>query len=1040
MKTLLRSCMLFLLMASAQFGWAQNASVKGIVHDEHSPLFGASVLVKGTTFGITTDAEGKFSLPISFSGKQFLVISYTGYKSKEIAISSTNGEFIVGDVYLEPISESLNEVVVTALGIKREKKRLGFSVQEVQGDLTKARNVNALNSLSGKVSGLIIANSSEFFSSPRVALRGKNTLIVVDGVPLGTSSWNISPDDIETMTVLKGANAGALYGADGANGAIQITTKRGTKDARGFVIELNHNSMIQAGFNAIPKVQHSYGPGSYGNYSFKDGKGGGINDADYDQWGPKFEGQLIAQYDSPLDTNGNPIPTPWTNRGKRNFENFIENGLLETTNLALASKFENGSIRFSTSHVYQKGINPNTKLNIVNYNLSGTYDFDKKTSVNASANFNFQTSPNNPNVSYGPNSYIYNMLIWGGSDYDVRDLRDYWQKGKEGIQQKNFEYTRYNNPYFMAYEWLKGYYRNDFSGQLNLTHKFTKDFNVLVRSNLATNNLFQDEKFPYSATTYGREKGQGDYKENYDYNMNSYSDLMFNYKKKINDFEVSTLVGTNLKIVKTRSSQAKTDYLIVPGLYTLSNSQTPVQPISNRTHYETYGLYGSADLSYKNFMYLGLTGRWEKDSRLPQANNAFFYPSASLSTVLSSLFTMPEMINFFKLRASWAKVGTSLTDIYSNLDTYSLGTPYTIGGTSYNPVSVNSILSNPDLKPAFNSSTEFGFDADMFDNKFGFNVTYFINKNGPRIFNLNYSEASGYNGKKENGITTRTKGLEVALNSTFIKTKDFKWNMGINWSAYKEYLDEVYTNKTTGEVITNDGRIKVGERVDAFYVNDFMRSSSGQIIVGNNGKPVLDSYVTKLGYKNPDWVAGITNNFDYKNFTLSVAFDGRVGGKIENYVNRKLWQAGRHPDSDAPERANDVKGIKSYVADGVIVTGGEFVRDGQGNVIKDTRTYAANTTKVYYQDYAKSYYGTQVYNIIDKTFAKLREVSLTYKMPSSALKNTFINEMSMSLIGRDLFYFSKNKNIDLDQFVDEASSPLQTPTVKSFGVNINVKF
>ena len=656
-------------------GRAQSASIKGIVRDEQMPLFAASVSLKGGNTGASTDPDGNFRLTNIAVGKQILVLSYVGYKAKEVevTIDSKDQELNIGTVHLEAVSERLNEVVVTALGIKREKKRLGFSVQEVEGDLTKARNVNALNSLSGKVSGLIIANSPEFFSSPKVALRGKNPLIVVDGVPLGTSSWNISPDDIESMTVLKGANAGALYGADGANGAIQITTKRGTKDPRGFVIELNHNSMVQAGFNAIPKVQHAYGPGSYGNYAFKDGKGGGINDADYDQWGPKFEGQLIPQYDSPLDASGNPIPTPWTNRGKRNFENFIEKGLLETTNLSIASKFDKGSLRFSTSHIYQKGINPNTKLNIVNYNLSGIYDFDKKTSINASANFNFQTSPNNPNVSYGPNSYVYNMLIWGGSDYDVRDLRDYWQKGKEGIQQKSFEYTQYNNPYFIAYEWLNGYYRNDFAGQFNLTHKFSKDFNVLVRSNLATNNLFQSVKFPYSATTYGRQKKQGDYKETYDYNMTSYSDLMFNYKKKINDFEVIALGGTNLKIAKTRNTQATTDYLIVPGLYTLSNSQTPVQPTSYQTHYETYGLYGSADLSFKKFLYLGLTGRWEKDSRLPLENNAFFYPSASLSTVLSSAFTMPEMINFLKLRASWAKVGTSLTDIYSNLDTYSLG-------------------------------------------------------------------------------------------------------------------------------------------------------------------------------------------------------------------------------------------------------------------------------------------------------------------------------------------------------------------------------
>ncbi|MFI2743305.1 SusC/RagA family TonB-linked outer membrane protein [Zhouia sp. PK063] len=1033
MKT--KQLLLFFFLCICTFGFAQT-QLRGTVLDENNqPLPGASVVITNTTIGVSTDFNGNFSIEVPKS-QTILRITYLGYKPYEIDIKGKT-EITVA---LQLDSAKLDEVVVTALGIKKEKKQLGYSVQEVQGELNKARDPNVLNGLSGKVSGLVIAQSPEFFTSPNISLRGKKPLIVVDGVPLGTDSWNISPDDIQTITVLKGANAGALYGSDGANGAIQITTKRGTKNNRGFVIEWNNSSMMQAGYNAIPEVQHSYGPGSYGNYAFVDGKGGGINDADYDQWGPKFEGQLIPQYDSPLDENGNRIPTPWTNRGKNNFRNFMENGFLETNNLTVASKFDAGSIRFSTSHTYQKGINPNTHLNIFNYNISGIYNFDEKTSVNGSANFNFQTSPNNPNVTYGPNSYIYNMLIWGGDDWDVRDLRDYWQEGKEGLQQKNFEYTRYNNPYFMAYEWLRGYYKNDFTGQLSLTHKFSDHLNIVLRSNVAVSNLFQDEKFPYSATTYGREKAEGDYSEQYDYSLKNYSDAMLNYNNTFGDFEVKALLGANLDINKTRYSYATTDYLIVPGLYTLSNSQTPVQPNNYRTHYETTSGYASADVAFKNYLFLGLTGRYEKDSRLPEANNAFFYPSVSLSGVLSSIFTLPEQINFLKVRASYAKVGTSLTDIYSNLDTYNLGSTYTINGKTYTPAYVNSILANPNLKPAYNSSTEFGVESNLFHNAIGLNLTYYENKNGPGIFNLDYSLASGYSGKKANGITTKTKGWEVALNLSPIRTDNFKWNMGINWSTYKELLDKVYTDETTGEAITNYGRINIGDRFDPYYVNDFMRTTDGQLIVGDDGKPIIDSYPTLIGYRTPDWAAGISNTLSYKNWKLAFTFDGRYGGKIENYVNQKLWQSGRHPDSDTPERANDVQGVKSYIVQGVVVTGGELTRDGEGHVISDTRTYAPNTTAIYYQDYAKSYHGQEAANIIDKTFFKLREVTLTYNFPSSLLQNTFINQASVSLIGRDLLYFSKNKNIDLDQFINESSSPLQTPTVKSFGINLNVKF
>ena len=1020
--------MILLLMLTTSLIMAQKTTFKGkVVDEQNGTLPGATVLIKGGTTGVETDFNGDFEIQLP-KGNEILTISYIGFNSVDFNPSKLKSAVIV----LKANSESLSEVVVTALGIKKEKKKLGYSVQEVEGDLAKARDANVLNSLSGKVSGLIVAASSEFFSSPKLYLRGKSPLIVVDGVPLGTDTYNISPDDIESVNVLKGANAAALYGSVGGNGAIQITTKRGTKNTKGFVVEYNHNTLFQSGFNAIPKTQTSYGPGSYGNYAFKDGKGGGINDADYDQWGPKFDGQLITQYDSPLDANGNLIATPWLARGKNNFENFMEDGLLVTNNLALASTFDKGNIRFSVSNTYQKGINPNTKLNIYNYNLSGKYNLSENTWVEATSNFNFQTSPNNPNVQYGPNSYLYNIIIWGGPDYDIRDLRNYWQKGKEGLQQMNFEYTRYNNPYFMAYEWLRGYYKNDYSGQISLNHKFSSNLDVVLRTNMALSNLFRDEKFPYSMTTYGREKAQGDYKEEYEYKFKNYSDLMLNYNKTIQNFGVKATLGANTNTEKFRDSYASTNYLIIPGLYNLSNTQTPVQPSNYKSHFETYSWYGSLDLSYKSFLYLGATGRFDTDSRLPKQNNTFFYPSVGLSAVLSEVIDIP-LVDYLKVRSSYAKVGGSL-DIYSNQDTYRLRDPFTINGSTYSAAYVGEVLSNSNLEPAFNSSMEFGLETKMLKNRFGFDVTYFENTNGPQIFDLKYSETSGYFGSKQNGITTKTKGVEVSLFVKAIKSENFNWNLNVNWSTYKEYLQEVYAG------IENNGKIKIGERVDAFYINDFMRTNDGTLIVGSNGKPKINSYQTKVGYKAPDWALGVTNNVSYKNLALNFTFDGRYGGKIENYVNKKMWQSGTHEFSDTPERANDVQGIKSYVTDGVVVTGGELVTDGEGKVLSDSRTFAPNTTKMYYQDYAKSYRGNTAANIIDKTFFKLREVSLTYNLPKSVLKKSFVDNASISLIGRDLLYFSKNKNIDLDQFLDEGSSPLQTPTVKSYGINLNFKF
>jgi hypothetical protein len=360
--------------------------------------------------------------------------------------------------------------------------------------------------------------------------------------------------------------------------------------------------------------------------------------------------------------------------------------------------------------------------------------------------------------------------------------------------------------------------------------------------------------------------------------------------------------------------------------------------------------------------------------------------------------------------------------------------PFTINGSTYSAAYVGEILSNSDLEPAFNSSLELGLETKLFKNRAGFDFTYYENTNGPQIFNLNYSETSGYLGSKQNGITTKTKGLELSLFVKPVKTENFNWDFNVNWSTYKEYLKEVYAG------ITNNGLINIGDRVDGLYINDFMRTKDGTLIVGSNGKPLTNSYQTKVGYKAPDWTLGVTNNVSYKSLTLNFSFDGRYGGKIENYVNKKMWQSGTHEFSDTPERANDVIGVKSYVTNGVVVTGGSLVTDGQGNTISDTRTFAPNTTKMFYQDFAKSYNGNTAANIIDKTFFKLREVSVTYNLPKSALKKTFINDATISLVGRDLLYFSKNKNIDLDQFVNEGTSPLQTPTVKSYGLNLNLKF
>jgi TonB-dependent SusC/RagA subfamily outer membrane receptor len=479
-KTILIFVFLLLLSGFPSIYANQTLKVTGEVTDSRdgSTLIGVNVTVKGTTIGTITDIDGKYRIDVS-GNEAVLIFSFIGYKSTEVVV---NGQAVI-NVALSSENKILDEVVITALGIQKDKAKVGYAIQDIKGEeLIKAREPNPVNSLAGKFAGLTVGASAELLGSPSVFLRGKTPIFVVDGVPIQSDTWNISPDDIDSYTVLKGPAASALYGSRGQFGAIMITTKRGSKDKRGFAVEFNSSSMIEKGFIAIPKVQDEYGPGDHGVYAFGNGRGGGLNDGDYDVWGPKFEGQLIPQYDSPVvpgatfnttfpngtKYSSNREPTPYIGRGKDNLKRFLENGFLSTNNLTVSSSNDKYDLRFSATHTYQKGIVPNTKLNSTNFNVSAGYNFSKKLRFESNVNFNRQYTPNIPDVEYGPNSIIYNIILWGGADWDIDDMKNYWEEGKEGIQSIYAEYQRYHNPYFMSYEWLRGHYKTDLYGYTSL--------------------------------------------------------------------------------------------------------------------------------------------------------------------------------------------------------------------------------------------------------------------------------------------------------------------------------------------------------------------------------------------------------------------------------------------------------------------------------------------------------------------------------------------------------------------------------------------
>ncbi len=1056
MRKIYTLLMLFLIIGISAS--AQKSSIEGTVKtNKGESLPGATVMIKGSTAGAITDVNGKFS--VSAQPTDILVVSFIGFEAQEITVGAQS----IINVTLNESGQQIEGIIVTALGIEKQKSTIGYAIGDVKGsDMIKAREPNAINALTGRVAGLVVGSSSEILGAPNVLLRGVVPLYVIDGVPVQSDTWNINPDDIESYTILKGPTAAALYGSRGQNGAIQITTKRGTSNKKEFSVDFNSSTMFEKGFLAIPEVQDEYGPGDHGQYAFVDGRGGGTNDGDYDVWGPKFDGQLIAQYDSPIDPEtGERIPTPWTARGKDNLKRFLETGLLSTNSISVASSSAKYDLRFSASHSYQKGITPNTQLNVSSFNLSAGYNISKKLRVDANMAYSKQYTPNVPDVNYGPNSIIYNIIAWGGADWDIEDMKDYWQPGKEGVQSIYAEYQRYHNPYFMSYEWLRGHYKTDVNGYLSATYKFTDHLNLLARTAVTTYDLFRTEKLPYSAHPYGREAGLGDYREDKRSLFENNTDILLSYDQYIvPKLSVHAAAGGNLRSFKYTSSYASTDYLNVPGWYNLSNSKNPVKAFNFSAPMSVLSGYAYADFTYNDFATLSLTGRWDKNSTLPADNNVYFYPSVSTSIEMSKLINIPK-VNSWKIRGSYANVGSALTS--SMIGPAGDVTDY--GGTYYSPysgpsyintasygiqliqglpsASYTGTITNPSLEPSFSSAWEAGTDVNLFQNRLGFEFTYFSSIDGPAIFSLPISTSSGFSYALVNGIKVERKGVEIGVNATPVyQPNGLKWDITANYATNQSYLKEIYPG-----VESLNTYLKVGDRMDKMYGSDFLRNADGHIINDASGRPIRNSVPQFLGNTNADWAGAIRNTLTYKGVSFSFQFDGRFGGTILDYVQKKTMQGGRNIETVEGAmgiaRANDVLGIKSYVGKGVVVSNGVAIEyDQDGKIINsDKLEYAPNTTATFLQDYISRYYGTDASTSMSRTFIKLREVVLTYNISQKYLKKTYLKQASISFVGRNLLYFAERTDIDIEQYTGNSGySGLQTPTTRRFGFNINLTF
>ena len=1024
--------------------------VKGQITDALGVgLPGVTVMIKGTSKGTVADFEGNYI--IEADEDAILQFSFIGFATQEIPI---NGKSKI-DVVLKEDEKSLDEVVVTAIGIKQQKKKLGYATQEMNTEvLGESRTMNLGNALSGQVAGLTVNNPTGIFQSPSFKLRGKTPLIVLDGIPLESDLFDLSPEDIESINVLKGGAASALYGARGKNGAILITRKNASKE--GLTVTASTSNMVTAGFTVFPETQTQYGNGSNGKYEFWDGADGGISDGDM-IWGPKFEpGVMIPQWNSPIrdkvtgetiEWYGNVAGTIYDDKSRYervpiewkrhdNLKDFLRTGVVTKNDFSVAYQGEKSRFYLSGNYAYQTGQVPNTSLHTGGLNFNSSFELTENLQLDATLSYNKVFSPNYPRYGYGPKNHMYTILIWMGDDVNGQDLKEHmYVPGLEGYRQANYNYAWYNNVYFAAYELNQIHNRNTLDGKLKLKYQITPDFYIQGRLSAREKRLFEDMESPKSYMNYGDSRN-GDYKMWNENQLNLDTDVLASYSKTINqDLGFTINAGASSFYRTYQQEYASSDGLIVPGVYSLSNTQGPVKATNEFKEKAIRSIYGSANLDLWNSVFVNFSARNDWSSTLPTTTNSYFYPSASVSGMLSEFIRMPKAIDYLKVYSSWSQVSSDL-DPYSIQATYNKGVTYGSTPSVYYPTG----LVNPEIMPEKSTSFEAGLSTSFAQKRLTFEGTYYRILDENQIIDLNISEASGFTSRKVNGNEYTTHGLEAMVNFSAIDHNKFGWDLGLNWTRYVKKITDIYGG--------NDkfGNLRVGDRADSYYATVWQKSAEGKVILdANTGLPTRDPYPNKIGHLDPSWRLGLQNRFRIGDFRVDMDIDGAWGGLIRSLTIEKMWWGGKHPNSVLYRDQEYAAGEPVYVPEGVVVTGGELVRDVNGNVISDTREYTQNTTAVSWQTWSQIYpYRAQVTeeeselfaNVYDRSYFKLRRLSVSYDL-MNIMDSEKIRKLDLSVYGYNLAVWKKLPLLDPDYGNDDN---LQDPSSRYIGFTLRATF
>jgi len=1014
------------------------------------PVIGASVVIKGTTHGVQTDFDGKFFFQTGQKFPYTVIVSYLGYKKAEVVV---NDNPVV--IELTEEQNQLSEVVVTALGISKEKKSLGYTTQALKNkDIADTKETNFLNSLSGKLAGVRITNSQGDMGSSRIIIRGETSiagnnqpLFVVDGVPVDNSQLgsvggatrdfknaiaDLNPNDIETLTVLKGPNAAALYGSRAAHGVVLITTKSG-KSQKGLGITFSSGITISQ-VATLPSFQNSYGQGSNGRFSFVDGKGGGVNDGVDESWGPRLDGRLIPQFYS----NGEAVPFV---AHPNNVKDFFNTGVTYDNSISVARSDEKSDFRLGVNNQKQLGTVPNSEVNKTNFTINTNYQISKGIRVGATANYITTNAPALPGGPSGNRAAgVMLQFLWFGRQVDINQLRN--------NRDVNWNNSYYSNPYWNAYYNTTSQQRNRIIGDVHLDAKLAEGLNFKFRTGV---DYYNDRrKYTIKYGTNGTPFGS--YAEDA-YTVNEQNtEGIFTYTKKLNDdFTVDALAGFNIRNHSDANNYQKAPRLAVPDLYTLTNSRDPLTSSNTLSRLRVYSAYASAQFGYKNYAYLNLTARNDWSSTLPSSNRSYFYPSINGSLILSEALKLKSnTLDFLKLRGGWSEVG-------NDADPYQLSTVYNFQ-TAFdgNPIQTSSQKKlNENLKPETTRSTEVGLEASFFKNRLHFDFAYYNTNSFDQILEIKTTASSGYNSQLINAGKVNNNGIEIQLDGTPVQTENFKWNIGANYSRNRskvEILDyaKQIQNYTIGSSGGVDVLASVGQAYGALYGTAYLRDANGNIVVGANGLPKADPTKRVLGHYTPDYLAGVTNTLTYKNLELSFLVDASVGGEIFSGTNRTGTYTGVLA-STLPGRGAENGGLSYYLngttktlVNGAAPGGAAVYDDGMVfNGVYDNGT--PNTTIISAQEYYKASYNISEAYIYSSTFVKMREIKLAYNFNKSFAKKLGLEGASITAVGRNLFFIYKDApNIDPETAFNTGNAQglesLALPTTRNFSLNVNLKF